>query len=495
MPGNAAERIEIEDQLVSDMVGFAAAPFDWVMYSFPWGEGELADCKGPEPWQEKILLDLQNGLINYTEAIQMARASGHGIGKSTLVAWLILWAMSTKEDTRGVVTANTDTQLRTKTWPELAKWHRLFIAKHWFELTATAIYRKDDTHEKNWRIDLVPWSKTNTEAFAGLHNKGKRILLIFDEASAIDDAIWEVAEGALTDESTEIMWFAFGNPTRNTGRFHACFHRLRHRWNAEQIDSRTVSISDKKQIAKWEQDYGSDSDFFRVRVKGEFPKVGDRQFIGSDLVEQARSRKIKEGEFEYAAKIITLDNAWTGGDEVVIGCRQGLAYKQLMVLSKNDDDIILAGYLAKFEDEEHADAVFIDLGYGTGVFSAGKNMNRRWTLVSFASESSDPGYLNKRAQMWGDMKKWLQEGGVIPDDAMLAEDITGPEYEVKLSGKIVLESKQDMKKRGIRSPNRADALALSFAYPVKRKTPLERAQSQFKGGMEFANSKYDPLAM
>jgi hypothetical protein len=95
------------------------------------------------------------------------------------------------------------------------------INRHWFTYTATALYSADPAHEKTWRVDMTAWSENNTEAFAGLHNKGKRLLLIFDEASAIPDLIWEVAEGALTDEQTEIIWACFGNPTRNSGRF-AC---------------------------------------------------------------------------------------------------------------------------------------------------------------------------------------------------------------------------------------------------------------------------------
>lgn len=463
-------------------------PYAFVMGAFPWGNGELHDSKGPEPWQEEFLKGIRDGL-SITEVMQKARASGHDIGKSALVAWLILWAISTMAGTRGTVTANTDTQLRTKTWPELAKWHRLFFAKHLFTLTATAIYSSNPKYEKNWRIDLVPWSKTNTEAFAGLHNKGRRVILIFDEASAIDDMIYEVSEGALTDKDTERMWFIFGNPTRNVGRFYDAFHRLRKRWDAQQIDSRTVSISDKVQIAKWTEDYGENSDFFKIRAKGEFPTVGEKQFIGSDLVDPARGRHLRLDQYNFAPVIISCDPAWTGDDEIVIGKRQGLAFSILMVLPKNDDDNVVAGYIANFEDEHQADAVFIDQGYGTGIYSAGKNIGRRWTLVSFGSESNDPGFLNKRAEIWGLGKKWLKEGGAIPDDPILAEDIQGPQYEVRLDGKIVLESKKDMKKRGQRSPSRADALMLTFSYPV-----VKKVKGILKDGKEFANSQYDPLA-
>lgn len=189
-----AKRADPECELLDEIAGFAADPLGFVQFAFPWGEGELAKFTGPDEWQIEILTQLGDGLITLQEAIQIAIASGHGIGKSAFVAWLILWAICTREDTRGVVTANTDTQLRTKTWPELMKWHRLCICGHWFEVTATAIFSKQPQHEKTWRIDAVPWSETNTEAFAGLHNQGNRILLIFDEGSAIADKIWEVAE-------------------------------------------------------------------------------------------------------------------------------------------------------------------------------------------------------------------------------------------------------------------------------------------------------------
>jgi len=481
--------LAMQIELLEELGGMSKDPLAFVKFAFPWGTGDLIEHEGPEPWQIKLLSDVRDGLMDYASAIQFARSSGHGIGKSAVVAWLILWAISTFEDTRGVVTANTQTQLTTKTWAELSKWHRLFIARDFFTLTATSIFSSEAKHEKTWRIDAVPWSKTNlnTEAFAGLHNKGKRIILIFDEASAIHDKIWEVSEGALTDEQTEIMWFAFGNPTRATGRFHACFHRLRHRWNTGQIDSRTVAITDKAQIKKWEDDYGVDSDFFKVRVLGQFPNISERQFIGTDLVTNARGKHLKDHVYNFAPVIIGVDPAWTGSDETAIVKRQGLAASVLMILRKNDDDFQLAGYIAKFEDEHKADAVFIDQGYGTGVYSAGKQMNRKWQLVSFASASNNPGYLNKRAEMWGDMKEWLKAGGAIPDDQVLCDDLVGPEYEVKLKGTIQLESKDDMKKRGVPSPNRADALGLTFAYPVVKK---ERG---IAGRPEFSKRDYSPL--
>src|SRR5262249_38596421 len=158
---------------------------------------------------------------------------------------------------------NTEAQLRTKTWPELAKWHQLSLNRDWFTYTATALHSSVAEQERTWRVDAITWSENNTEAIAGLHNKGKRAFALFDEASAIDDAVWETIEGALTDAGTELIWAAFGNPTRNAGRFKECFPggRFAHRWQGEQIDSRSVSFTNKPQIAEWVADYGEDSDF------------------------------------------------------------------------------------------------------------------------------------------------------------------------------------------------------------------------------------------
>ena len=449
-------------------------PYKFVMLAFPWGEGSLEGKEGPDEWQISVLQEIGAGLKSADQIVREAVASGHGIGKSALVAWLILWAIGTHPNTRGVVTANTETQLRTKTWPELAKWYQLWILKDFFEYTATAIYSREADKEKNWRIDAVPWSKQNTEAFAGLHNEGNRTIVIFDEASAIENVIWEVSEGAMTDDNTEIIWCVFGNPTRNSGRFYDCFHKQRNLWHTRQIDSRTVKISNKARLEEWRQLYGEDSDWFKVRVCGEFPSASDKQFIPTDLVEEARKRVLKQSQFEFAPVIIGVDPAWTGEDALTIYLRQGLYCKRLLKMAKNENDIEVAGILARLEDEHHADAVFIDLGYGTGIKSAGDAWGRNWTLIAFGGKSNRPDCRNKRAAMWADMKDWLRNGGVLPfDDQELADDLCGPETVPNTSGLVQLESKDKMRERGQQSPNCADALALTFAQPVISRRQME----------------------
>ena len=483
--------MEKHDELIEALGALTHDPLAFVYFAYPWGEPgtPLEDMEGPDEWQIQILKDIGEQLKKGKDlqtAIQEAVASGHGIGKSALISWLIHFAISTHENTRGVVTANTEGQLRTKTWPELSKWHNMFIAKDLFTYTATAIFSSDKDYEKTWRIDAIPWSKNSPESFAGLHNQGNRILVLFDEASAIDDVIWEVTEGALTDANTEIIWCAFGNPTRNSGRFRECFRKYRKFWNTYQIDSRTVKISNKAKIEEWLEAYGEDSDFFKVRVRGVFPSASDLQFISTEIADKAQKQVYKPGQFEHLPVIIGVDPAWTGSDSLEIVMRQGYSMKSLASIPKNDDDWRMAQLIAQFEDEYKADAVFIDMGYGTGIYSIGKQLGRKWRLIEFGGKSNDPVYLNMRAYMWGQMKEWLREGGSIPpNDQALYDDIVGPEAIIDKNGHIQLESKKDMKDRGLPSPNKGDALALTFAARVVKKSET--------GNRIVANTSYSPF--
>lgn len=483
--------MEKHDELIEALGALTHDPLAFVYFAYPWEEPgtPLEDMEGPDEWQIQILKDIGEQLKKGKElqtAIQEAVASGHGIGKSALISWLIHFAISTHENTRGVVTANTEGQLRTKTWPELSKWHNMFIAKDLFTYTATAIFSSDKNYEKTWRIDAIPWSKNSPESFAGLHNQGNRILVLFDEASAIDDVIWEVTEGALTDANTEIIWCAFGNPTRNSGRFRECFRKYRKFWNTYQIDSRTVKISNKAKIEEWLEAYGEDSDFFKVRVRGVFPSASDLQFISTEIADKAQKQSYKPGVFDHLPVIIGVDPAWTGSDSLEIVMRQGYYMKSLASIPKNDDDWRMAQLIAQFEDEYKADAVFIDMGYGTGIYSIGKQLGRKWRLIEFGGKSNDPVYLNMRAYMWGQMKEWLREGGSIPpNDQALYDDIVGPEAIIDKNGHIQLESKKDMKERGLPSPNKGDALALTFAARVVKKSET--------GNRIVANTSYNPF--
>ena len=474
---NAQLKGDSEQQLIDAMGGFTHDPLSYILFNFPWGEkGTPLEGKKLRSWQRvqamKIRDKLKGGAVDRGEVIRQAVSSGHGPGKSAFVSMILKWAFDTREDTRGVVTANTERQLLTKTWPEVTKWHNMSLTAHWATCTATALVSNSPGHEKNWRIDAVPWSESNTEAFAGMHNEGKRLILLFDEASAIGDAVWEVAEGALTDIGTEILWLVFGNGTRATGRFRECFRKERHLWDGVQIDIRTVEGINLVEVDRMVTQYGEDSDRVKVRVRGMFPSMSAKQLISQTDVDAAFGKHLRPEQYQWAPKIISVDPAWEGDDDMEIGMRQGLLWTHLRTIPKNDNDMQVASVIARLEDEHQADAVFIDGGFGTGILSAGRTMGRGWQVVWFGGKAPEQGYANMRAWMWVQMRDWLKGGGAIPGDQGLADDLTGPELKATLDGTIQLESKKDMKARGLPSPNKADSLAISFAYPVQARPRL-----------------------
>lgn len=490
---DAARRADPNDALIELAASCRFDPDRWARLAWDWGYGALADYDGPREWQADINRAIRDHLadpLKRYQPLQIAVASGHGIGKSAEMGMLSNWAMSCWDDARVLTTANTEGQLTTKTSPEVGRWFRQSLTAHWFDVQIKSIKSRDPLHGDSWRQDFIPWSEHNTEAFAGLHNKGKIILLLFDEASKIHDKVWEVAEGAMTDENTVIIWIVFGNPTRNSGRFRECFRKYRHRWVHRQIDSRTVPGTNKEKIQQWLEDHGEDSDFFKIRVRGQFPAQSAMQFISADDVDKARNVHLKPGQYNFAPVIIGVDPAWTGDDKLEIMLRQGLYSKSLASIPRNDNDVEVANLIARLEDEHKADAVFVDAGYGTGIVSAGQVMGRTWRLIWFSGKVVDTGYLNKRAEMWGQMKRWIKAGGAIdPKDEDLYQDLIGPETVPRLDGKIQLEAKEDMKERDLLSPNKGDALALTFAEPVAK-----RPVGSSAAGQNMAVVDYDPLA-
>jgi hypothetical protein len=411
---------------------------------------------------------------------------------SACVAWVILWAISTRALTRGVVTANTEPQLRTKTWAELGKWHELFIARELFRFTATAIYSANKTHEKTWRIDALPWNASKTEAFAGLHNKGGRVLVLFDEASAIDDPIWDVTEGALTDANTQIVWCRYGNPTRTSGRFHKNCTRPR-RNTYTRVDGRSVRFTNKAQIQAWAEEYGDDSDFFRVRVKGQFPRAGTSNFISPELTEAARRREMPRQAWEAYPKILSCDPARFGDDWTIITLRQGLRVHWQQGLM-GFDGVDVGGRIAELcRQVGNILCIAYDaVGNGADLDSTLRRIQGLPQLVPVmwgvpAKDSKQ--YFNQRAEAWGTMRDWLK-AGMIPDDDELCEQLTSLDYGYDNAYRIQLESKADAKKRGVKSPDKADSLAISFVPDlVRTETPNAKVRAVQKRQVVWSRTR------
>jgi hypothetical protein len=498
----AEVQLSVFEELYEWLASCRNDPLKFVLEAFPWGEEltALASDPGPEPWQRDQLhrigerlraADDPDDLSGALSVIEEDVSSGHGIGKSAMVSWLVLWALSTSSDTRGVVIANTDTQLRTKTWAELGKWYQLFIAKQLFTFTATSIHiANDKVREKTWRIDAVPWSENNTEAFAGLHNKGNRILVVFDEASTIADEIWTVTRGALTDADTQIIWCRYGNPTRTTGEFFKqCSSPKRNAYH--RVDSRNVRFTNKGQIAAWVDDYGEDSDFVRVRVKGQFPRAGYSNFISPGLVTDARRRQIAPAVYQAYQKILACDPARFGDDFTVITLRQGLKVLWQVKLSGYDGHDVAArlheflrGDPTRQREDKHdasgaACIVYDAIGNGADLDTALRripNLGVPLIPVMWGQPAKNAKeYFNQRSECWGTMRDWLSTGS-IPDDDELANELSSLDYGYDGTFRIQLQSKKDIKKNGGKSPDCADSLALSFVPElIDRKITTARA--------------------
>lgn len=497
MDASESDLITLQEELGT----YAYRPRAFVYACFPWGVAgtELENRKGPEAWQDAALGEIERRLIEglhrpgqiIAEAIQIAIRSGHDIGKSAFVCWLILWAVSTREDTKGVVTANTEKQLRLKLWSELAKWHRLFIGQELFRVTATAIQAAEPKREKEWKVDAIPWSEDNTEAFQGLHNLGKRVLVIFDEASGIVDKIWETVDGVMNEAETELIWIATGNPTRNTGRFRECFREdgQGQFWWTLRVDSREVSFTNKDRIERAIALWGVDSDYIKVRWLGEFPESANAQLIPSDDIRRAMICDQVAGYSE--SLILGVDIARMGDNETVLVFRRGKDARGIPAQRiRKMDSVSVADAVANAIAKYSPDAVFIDEGNtGGAVIDFLRRLGHAVVGVNFGATAATPlggeKAWNKRAEMYLSLRTWLREGGAIENSSDLERQLLSVEYGFTKRGKlgdaILLSPKEDMDE----SPDIADALALTFAYPVHARAWRGRAQIKVD---------YDPLS-
>lgn len=494
-----------KDALVEWLATVRDDPLEFILGAFPWGEpgSQLEAFDGPMPWARELMARIKSGLLSAEDAIQEATASGHGIAKSATVAQLCLWAMMTFPDCRGVITANTETQLKTKTWAELGKWFNLcWFAREFFTLNATSLVSKDPERERTWRIDMIPWSKTNPQAFAGLHNKGKRILLIFDEASEIEDIIWETAEGAMTDADTQIIWLVFGNPTKNAGRFRECFDGGQHHeaWHCTQIDSRTVPITNKRRFEQWIRIYGEDSDFVRIRVLGQFPRQGLMEFFNAAEIDAAMSPDREVYMDTSTPLAIGVDVARYGANNSVIFPRRGrdarsLARKVYHGLST----VELANNVFGCWYEWRPDGIFIDEGgVGGGVVDNCRHKQLLVTGVQFGGKDDITGitfnnsgekYANKRAAMYGAARAWVRDGGALPlNDPDLRTAMLAIRYTFNKKDEIILVAKEDLMEDnpGLILDD-LDALCLTFGGPIAPRVAEEP-------GKPLHQTEYDPYS-
>jgi hypothetical protein len=313
------------------------------------------------------------------------------------------------------------------------------------------------------------WSEEKPDSFAGAHNQ-YGMLVVFDEASGIPKPIWGVTEGFFTEPTAYRFWFVFSNGRRNTGPFYECFYKFRNFWNRRKIDSRTVEGTDRAVYDKIIEKYGEDSDEARIEVMGDFPRQSGNQFISRELINDARNREVEQDP--WAPLIMAVDPARFGEDETVIRFRQGRNARVIAPIGlKSMDNMTVANKCAELIQKYNPDAVCIDAGAGAGIIDRLRELKYHIHEIPFSgkTEEADSEWANRRTEMWARMRDWLRGGSIDPLDE-LADDLAGPEYRFQAStDKRILESKEDMKKRGLASPNHGDALALTFAVRVARK--------------------------
>jgi hypothetical protein len=480
-------------------------PEAFVLMVFPWGKvgTPLEHFKGPRKWQRGVLRHIashiaKNKQTTAYEVLRMATASGRGIGKSALVSWLILWMLSTRIGSTTIVSANSEAQLRSVTWAEITKWLALLMNSHWFEVSATRVMpakwlaelveRDLKVGTRYWAVEGRLWSEENPDSYAGVHNQAG-VMVIFDEASGIPDAIWSVTAGFFTENTPNRFWCAFSNPRRNAGYFFEAFHAKRAFWFTQNIDAREVEDTDKAVYEQIIAEYGPDSTQAKVEVYGHFPTDDGDQFISPHVVEHAMSTpRYKD---ETAPRVIGVDPARSGADSTVIVVRQG---RDLVAIRRyqGEDTMATVGRVIDAIEEFQPTLVVLDEG-GLGYGILDRLKEQRYKVVrgvNFGWKSKTPQmYANKRAELWGSMREWLQTAS-IPQDRQLKSDLIGPNQKPNSSGSIQLESKKDMKSRGLASPDAADALACTFAYPVAHREARvkDRRVSVYDGPNGLHNS-------
>lgn len=467
---------------LAEFVGqFYDDPLGFVEACYPWGEpGLLQDYKGPDKWQAEFLKTIgaevrKNRFDGFkpVSAIRRAVSSGHGIGKSTMAAWLVDWVMSTRPHAQGTVTANTFTQLETKTWAAVKRWTALCITSHWFTVGDHKMYHSD--HKDSWFCAPSSCKEENSEAFAGQHAAGSSSFYIFDEDSAVPDKIHEVSEGGLTDG--EPMVFRFGNPTRNSGDFYrVCFGSGRDRWKPTVVDARDSAFTNKAQLQEWIDEYGEDSDFVRVRVRGLAPRASELQWIDQERVWNAQKRGLPT-VFADEPLVCGVDVSDGGAAWNVVRFRRGADARSISPVRipgqavRNDR----SGFLAKLADildtkyeGRKVAAMFVDSAFGAPYVERLQALGHKNVFeIRFGGDSPDHHYANLRAYMWGRGKDWLEHGAIPHDDHRLETDLTAPGYHLNRKDQFVIESKEDMAKRNVASPDDGDALVLTFAAPVR----------------------------
>ncbi len=438
-----------------------------------------------EAWQVEGL----NALVLHD---RLAVRSGHGVGKTCWMSWIILWWLLTRTPAKIGCTATTAGQLEDALWPEIGIWHtRLPDAlRGLLEIKASRVEMIPPPG-----VPVVSFAVAKTarpekpEALQGLH--AKHMLFLIDECSGVDDIIFETARGAMSTAGAKTVMT--GNPTRASGYFFNAFHSMRHRWWTRKVGCAESNRADPAFIAEMAEDYGVDSNVYRVRVLGEFPTSDDDSVIPLHLVEAAAAREI---DIPAVERIVWgVDVARFGSDRSALAKRSETRLIEPVKWWRGIDLMEVAGVIKVEYDTCHAwerpEAILVDaIGYGAGVADRLKEQGLPAKAVNVAELPAERElYSRLRDELWFNARAWFDNRACwIPNDSELIAELTMVGYQILSAGKIKVESKEEMKKRTSprKSPDLADAFCLTFAKAGQRMRVRP-------GAPKRANSSYSPL--
>lgn len=416
----------------------------------------------PDEWQKQALYGIRDN-------DQVAVRSGHGVGKSALMAWITLWWMLTHYPCKIAATAPTSHQLQDVLWGEIARW--------WGQLPpglkSLLLVKQDRVELASNPMESFAVARTarkeQPEAFQGFHSPN--MLFLVDEASGVEDIIFQVGQGAMSTHGAKTLMA--GNPTRTSGYFYDAFHTMRDNWHTIKVSCTDSKMVDPSFIESMKKQWGEDSDVFRVRVLGDFPASDVNTVVPLELVEASIGREVDGNE----GKIIWgLDVARFGTDRTALAKRKKNVLLEKVRQWQGKDLMQTVGLVVQeYEETDYnnrPDWIMVDsIGVGSGVVDRLRELGYpvRGINVSESPSVNDRKYERLRDELWWRAREWFESRDVkIPDQLDLIADLTTPQYEIRSSGKIKVESKTDIKKRLPRSPDLADAFCLTFAVSDRK---------------------------
>lgn len=488
-----------ETEILTQILSLKDDPVGFVHYAYPWGRPgtPFEHLRGPRKWQLEDLRKLadhtQEQVFRHENGLPLkvwreARSSGRGPGKSAKFGMVAHWHASTRIGSTTIVAANTEGQLRTRTFPEYAVWFGAGINAHWFTLETmrivpapwlTDLVRKLPEEgglgidPKYWYVQGQTWSEDNPDAFAGVHNP-YGLLLQFDEAHGIHARVWEVAEGFFTEVNPYRYWMAASQMRSRKGRFFEIVNdaQIGQGWDVRTLSTRGMEGVDQNLVAEQIRRYGEDSDFVRVEIDGLPPRTSEDQFIPWDAVKAAQRNDLVRDHGEPL--ILGVDPAPRG--KTSWRFRQGRNARDCCGPATQGawlgrDNVQIAEGILELDARYRPDAICIDFGMGTGVIDIlkRKRPNGRVHEVRFGDQAHDKDteYATHAIELWARVKEWLPGGMIEADDGAkgsLSQQLTdrGWRWSGREDNKKILETKDDLQRRGVKSPDDADALACTF---------------------------------